>query len=185
MATNKNITMKQFNGVDYDTLYPKTKVEQVEGAYTQQQILSDSTKGLYGFGSDAVPDDVLAMLKTLVDNAQTSADEKAKIQTGSYVGTGTYGTANPCSLTFDFEPLFGIILGNKSPIADFNQNMNPGFLAVRGTSGFYNLIAQSSGSYYGPLFTWETNKLTWYATRNAIAQANVSNEKYYYFFVGI
>lgn len=62
MATNKNITMKQFNGVDYDTLYPKTKVEQVEGAYTQQQILSDSTKGLYGLGADAVPDDVFVSL---------------------------------------------------------------------------------------------------------------------------
>lgn len=24
----------------------------------------------------------------------------AKIQTGSYVGTGTYGASNPCSLTF-------------------------------------------------------------------------------------
>ena len=59
LATTKNITMKQFNGVDYDTLYPKTKVEQVEGAYTQQQILSDSTKGLYGLDSGAVPDDVL------------------------------------------------------------------------------------------------------------------------------
>lgn len=30
MATTKNITMKQFNGTDYDTLYPKTNVEQVE-----------------------------------------------------------------------------------------------------------------------------------------------------------
>ena len=30
MATTKNITMKQFNGTDYDTLYPKTKVEQIE-----------------------------------------------------------------------------------------------------------------------------------------------------------
>lgn len=29
---------------------------------------------------------------------------KAKIQTGSYVGTGTYGADNPCSLTFDFVP---------------------------------------------------------------------------------
>ena len=62
MATNKNITMKQFNGTDYDTLYPKTKVEQVEGAYTQQQILADSTKGLYGLGADAVPDDIFQML---------------------------------------------------------------------------------------------------------------------------
>ena len=62
MATKKNITMKQFNGTDYDTLYPKTKVEQVEGAYTQQQILSDSTKGLYGLDSGAVPDDAFQML---------------------------------------------------------------------------------------------------------------------------
>lgn len=31
MAENKNITMKQYNGSDYDTLYPKTKVSQVEG----------------------------------------------------------------------------------------------------------------------------------------------------------
>lgn len=62
MATNKNITMKQFNGVDYDTLYPKTKVEQVEGAYSQQQILADSTKALYGLGSNAVPDDIFSYL---------------------------------------------------------------------------------------------------------------------------
>ena len=58
MATEKNITMKQFNGTDYDTLYPKTKVEQVEGAYTQQQILADSTKALFGLGNDALPDDL-------------------------------------------------------------------------------------------------------------------------------
>lgn len=58
MATTKNITMKQFNGTDYDTLYPKTKIEQVEGAYTQQQILSDSTKTLYGLDETAVPDDM-------------------------------------------------------------------------------------------------------------------------------
>ena len=29
---------------------------------------------------------------------------KAQIATGSYTGTGTYGSSNPTSLTFDFEP---------------------------------------------------------------------------------
>ena len=62
MATEKNIIMRQFNGTDYDTLYPKTKAEQVEGVYTQQQILSDSTKTLYGLGSNAVPDDLFRAL---------------------------------------------------------------------------------------------------------------------------
>lgn len=31
MATEKDITMKQYNGTDYDTLYPKTTLEQVNG----------------------------------------------------------------------------------------------------------------------------------------------------------
>ena len=31
MATNKNITMRQYNGTDYDTLYPKTTANQVIG----------------------------------------------------------------------------------------------------------------------------------------------------------
>ena len=62
MATEKNIIMRQFNGTDYDTLYPKTKAEQVEGVYTQQQILANSTKTLYGLGSNAVPDDLFRAL---------------------------------------------------------------------------------------------------------------------------
>ena len=33
MATEKNITMKQFNGTDYDTLYPKTIASQVDGLF--------------------------------------------------------------------------------------------------------------------------------------------------------
>ena len=37
----------------------------------------------------------------------------AKIQTGSYVGTGTYGASNPCSLTFDFEPKLILIIDDR------------------------------------------------------------------------
>ena len=38
MAVNKNITMKQYNGTDYDTLYPATTIKQVQG-------LSDELSG--------------------------------------------------------------------------------------------------------------------------------------------
>ena len=82
MATDKNITMKQFNGTDYDTLYPKTIASQIPDVYSKSYI-------------DSI----------LKDNA--------RIQTGSYVGTGTYGASNPCSLTFDFVPIFCIIYGSK------------------------------------------------------------------------
>ena len=37
MATNKNITMRQFNGVDYDTLYPKTIASQVDDVYSKDE----------------------------------------------------------------------------------------------------------------------------------------------------
>ena len=62
LATNKNITMKQFNGTDYDTLYPKTKAEKVEGIYGKDEILNNSTKALYGLDSAAVPDDAFIKL---------------------------------------------------------------------------------------------------------------------------
>lgn len=124
MATNKNITMKQFNGVDYDTLYPKTKVEQVEGAYTQQQILSDSTKGLYGLGNDAVPDDAFIsltncfaqILVTTSPNTEVTASLNGKTVSATsdssgfailkIPGLGTWtisATVNGVFISFDYE----------------------------------------------------------------------------------
>ena len=38
MATNKNITMKQYNGVDYDTLYPKTIASQIDDVYSKDEM---------------------------------------------------------------------------------------------------------------------------------------------------
>ena len=46
----------------------------------------------------------------------------AKIQTGSYVGTGTYGASNPCSLTFDFVPIYFNIYFNSSLYFNKTQN---------------------------------------------------------------
>ena len=46
----------------------------------KDSLLKDATAALFGLGADAVPDDVLAIIKTLVDNAQNSADGKAKIE---------------------------------------------------------------------------------------------------------
>lgn len=37
MATNKNITMRQYNGVDYDTLYPKTIAAQIDDVYSKNE----------------------------------------------------------------------------------------------------------------------------------------------------
>lgn len=181
MASEKNITMRQYNGADYDTLYPKTKVEQVEGAYTQQQILADSTKTLFGLEMGAVPDDVLALLKSLVNNAQTSADGKAKIQTGSYIGTGTYGSANPCSLIFESIPKFVYIKSFDSSHAGF-------FLPFTLTDSFtwfaYQGFTENAGLQSANLSAKFKNlTLSWYsagAYTDAKYQLNTSEKKYCY-----
>ena len=136
MATTKNITMKQFNGTDYDTLYPKTVAAQIDDVYsksetysksqlytqsqlyTRQQILSDTTKTLFGLGSSAIPDDVLSTIKQLLDS-------KSRIAIGSYIGTGGSGESNPNSLNFDFEPSVLIILykGLMSDSSGYSYSM--------------------------------------------------------------
>ena len=97
MAIEKNITMKEFNGTDYNTLYPKTIAAQIPDVYSKTEILTTETLAEYGLTADKLPNDVFQQIKTLIES-------RAKIQTGSYVGTSTYGESNPCSLTFNFEP---------------------------------------------------------------------------------
>lgn len=147
MATTKNITMKHFNGTDYDTLYPKTIANQISG------IMSISSGGTNGSTASAGVNNLVAGLSqitpasndlfpfrdvsgntggsvTLANLAvalgnngvitpsnlveQASALGFSRIQTGSYVGTGTYGSDNPCSLTFDFIPKFIIFPNLKN-----------------------------------------------------------------------
>lgn len=59
MASEKKITMHEYNGTDYNTLYPKTIAEQVEGIYSKEDVLSNDTKALYGLADSAVPDNAL------------------------------------------------------------------------------------------------------------------------------
>lgn len=54
MATTKNITMKQFNGTDYDTLYPKTVYNQVSGVAPAGYGLGANTGKLITDGNDAL-----------------------------------------------------------------------------------------------------------------------------------
>ena len=180
MATNKNITMKQFNGTDYDTLYPKTKVEQVEGAYTKQQILTGATAALYGLGASAVPDDVLATARSLISTAQSTADSKCKIMSGSYVGTGTYGSGNKNSLTFDSPPKMLII---TSPGSTFANNIRSYdlLLYIFGFDGLApSTFTNKSDGFYMVTISGSGNTVSWYSTGSAEYQLNKSGVTYDY-----
>lgn len=62
MAVEKNIVMKEFNGTDYDILYPKTIGTQVDGIFTSEQTLTSNTLAKYQLSASAVPDDVFSWL---------------------------------------------------------------------------------------------------------------------------
>lgn len=117
-----------------------------------------------------------------LDNAVTAP----KIETGSYVGTGTYGESNPNTLTFVFAPKLVLIYDGSKTYAMF---------FAFGLGGEY-----TSGGY---LLAWESemnvtndtrakingNVLNWYASNTSATtaraiQLNVESKTYHYFAIG-
>lgn len=99
--------------------------------------------------------------------------DKARVQVVSYVGTGTYGVDNPCSLTFDFAPRFFAIMCDDDYYA---RNA----FAIRGAN---YMGYQFDGNKQAASITWEGAKFSWYS--NSVAkQYNVSGNTYYAIAIG-
>lgn len=96
----------------------------------------------------------------------------SKIEYGSYVGTGTYGSSSPNVLTFGFVPKTVFV---KDETASLNYMIAvAGCTSTRGISGGTN--SQIS-------LTWSGTSLKWYAS-NTFIQLNFPNENYYYVAIG-
>lgn len=149
-------------------------------------LLNDATAALYGLPNTAVPDDVLSKIKTLIDSANANANTKARIDTGSYTGTGTYGSSNPNSLTFDFEPKLIVIKNTSSNVVRsyFMVFVRPCPFAL-----IVRARATKSGgdACYGNTVyvTWSGNTVSWYSESSSEWQGNYSStETYYYIAIG-
>ena len=146
MATNKNITMKQFNGTDYDTLYPKTIASQVDGVYNKTEILTAATAALYGLDATAVPDDVFSSLKTLVNAAQERANISAKFEIGSYQGAYNSGKNGSKTIYFSGKPEIVIIVANGTKglySANIGWYSREGVIVCRGQTKFVSSTNES------------------------------------------
>lgn len=112
-----------------------------------------------------------------LDNAVGSP----QIETGSYVGTGTYGSDNPCSLIFESIPKFVYIKSFDSSHAGF-------FLPFTLTDSFtwfaYQGFTENAGLQSANLSAKFKNlTLSWYsagAYTDAKYQLNTSEKKYCY-----
>ena len=94
--------------------------------------------------------------------------DKARLQVVSYVGTGTYGSSNPNSLTFDFVPKIVVIQSST-------ENSKYGSCIV--LNGTKQAITYPSTDYASE-FSWNKKTVSWYNQDGSDYQLNKSNAKY-------
>jgi hypothetical protein len=100
-----------------------------------------------------------------------------RVATGSYVGTGTYGSSNKTSITFDFVPKVVFI----SPKDTHTYNAFP---YIVGNTRFY---LQQGSTTVSNAVTWSGTKMSWYTISSgasAESQCNTSGTTYYYVAIG-
>lgn len=98
---------------------------------------------------------------------------KTIIETGSYVGTGTYGKANPQTLTFNFDVKFFVLQGHD------RNTYQVARIAVKGS----DLFGSSSATNATGLVTWNGSTVSWYGD-DAPGQGNKQGSTYYYVALG-
>ena len=105
----------------------------------------------------------------------------AQIETGSYTGTGTYGSSNPNSLTFGFEPKLWGMLGRY---ANNNLALTP-FLVPYGNTRAYGPYQAGGTATTSIDVSYSGNTISWYASDfSADKQFNASDSVYYYVAIG-
>lgn len=99
-----------------------------------------------------------------------------KIEVGSYVGTGTYGSSNKNSITFGFVPKVVIFSSPHAPM------MNPVY--IDGVSTFGAFKAENTNYSTVVQVTASGKTLSWYNASGSLYQGNNSGTTYRYVAIG-
>lgn len=97
--------------------------------------------------------------------------DKARVQVVSYVGTGTYGSSNPNSLTFDFVPKI-VMIRRGGITKSFDAIYGMRKATVDFPSGYYVTVE------------WSKKTLSWYSTNDESKQMNTTGSEYYAIAIG-
>lgn len=101
-----------------------------------------------------------------------------RIETGSYVGTGTFGESNPNTLTFGFVPK--LVMVSSSTINTAGSALITPMIWFDGV-----ISAFTTPSGYTNNFTLDGNTISWYSTSTYTKdQYNNNGETYYYIAIG-
>lgn len=105
---------------------------------------------------------------------QQALADGVKIEVGSYVGTGTYGSANKNSLTFGFEPKF-VYIAPQTPSINTNAFRPHVWFWVKGCGFMFNNASHGSSSDVELTYcavTQADKTLAWYNSNGVQSQAN-------------
>lgn len=127
------------------------------------------------------------VLGNLIQIPASQIKDGVKLETGSYTGTGTYGSSNPNSLTFGFVPKLVIVYPQSLNGADKISTQSfwvifTQFTILRSTSNS-NMIGASCDAplSWGNTLTWWTRSSGSDAANN---QGNMLNQVYQYIAIG-
>lgn len=156
---------------------------------SKNTFLKDTTAALFGFGNTALPDDVLKKISELIQENNFLSLSKAKIEIGSYIGTGTSGAGEKTNIVSSFIPKYWGFLGFKYPDG-YGQGMIPNFMLAPYGETLVNLGNVSAAeresnailnvSYSGKTISWYFNG----AGAADLYQNNRNGYTYYYIFLG-
>lgn len=126
-------------------------------------LLKVATAALYGLDATAVPDDVLALIKPMIDSNYSElsslANSKAKIVVGSYAGTNS----NSKSITFPALPKFVYITGPSG-------NFKNAFITVVNGKASYAYESENFSYSYIPKISGTT--ISWVARNSPFDAMN-------------
>lgn len=137
---------------------------------------SDITSGTIPVARGGTGQTNTSSLVTMLANNGVS-----RIQSGSYVGTGAYGSSNPCSITFSFKPKI-VIFPNYTVYNSRGKSM----IAVDSLTTSYQDVDGTLGYEVHAKFDTTTNTLYWYASTraNEFHQLNGAGDTYYWVAIG-
>lgn len=191
-------TMLQKLGVSVGTQtidqYP-TLANQISNKLLPNNLISSSTATSLGLSGTATPNEAFAKIKALIDAANSNANTKCRIASGSYVGNGLSGESNPMVLQFPFKPKYVTIpttvnSDGRLEISEVYSSAGNPILAIDSvpTGSEYS---DRRGSYSGPLgydtcyrYDNNTNTLYFFSDSDAHHQQNQAGQTYYWIAVG-
>ena len=145
--------------------------------------------------ADAKLAEIEADADAAVAKYEALAGSYIRMKTGSYVGTGTHGSGNKNTLTFDFEPIYVIVYKGSHNVGYAGSNfsiVHYGYGRQEFLHGGGSFMVYSNSETYGTTrYTMAEKTLSWYNdhTKNegtaALFQMNQDGTTYYYIAFGV